>query len=172
MVFRGQSPKPQLDSNRPKSPPLLCLLVRYSAHVMSCDVTLANCISCIIKHLIGTWKKSPPAAKQGKILRLDLSISCNFQQLWFSWQKSSPPPAATQGKILRLDLSLSCNFQQLWFSWQKSALPFSAFYWETQLALHMWNTHGPHTINQNSDSSYLNIFFRLQTLSTFQNTHI
>ena len=34
----------------------------------------------------------PPVAKQGKILRLDLSISCSFQQFWFSWQKSPPLP--------------------------------------------------------------------------------
>ena len=40
-----------------------------------------------------SWGKRPPqAAKQGKHLRLDLSISYNFQQLWFSWQKSPPPP--------------------------------------------------------------------------------
>ena len=49
-----QLAKPQLDANRPKSP--------------------------------------PPAAKQGKIFRLNLSISCDFKQLWFSRQKSPPPP--------------------------------------------------------------------------------
>ena len=59
--------------------------------------------------------------KREKILRLDLSISCNFQQLWLSWQKSAPPWPKRE-KILRLDLSISCNFQQLWFSWQKSPL--------------------------------------------------
>ena len=75
---------------------------------------------------LGTWQKSPcpppPAATQGKILRLDLSVSCNFQQLWISWQKSPPrlPLGPIQGKILRLDLSISCNFKQLWFSCQKS----------------------------------------------------
>ena len=50
---------------------------------------------------------------------MNLSISCNFQQLWFSQQKS-PPPCDHRGKILRMNLSLSCNFHQLWFSWQKS----------------------------------------------------
>ena len=45
--------------------------------------------------------------------------------------------------------------------------PFSAFLWETWLMSHMWNTHGTHTTNLHSDSSYLNIFFRLPTLSTF-----
>ena len=34
------------------------------------------------------------------------------------------------------------------------------------------NTHGPHTTNPHSDSSYPNIFYRIPTLSTFQNTHI
>ena len=144
-TYIGQSPKPQVDSNWLKRhPPLFCLLVRYLAHIVSCDVTLPNHISCIIEHLIWDLAESPPpfqAAKQGKILRLDLSISCNFQQLWFSWQKSQPPS-------------------------------FSAFLWETKLMSHMWNTHGPHTTNPHSDSSYLNIFFRLPTLSTFQNTHI
>ena len=37
--------------------------------------------------------------------------------------------------------------------------PFSAFLWDTRLTSHMWNTHGPHTTNPHSDSSYLNIFF-------------
>ena len=64
----------------------------------------------------------PPAPKQGKILRLDLSISCNFRQLWFSWQKSSLPQHPNKEKFW-LDLSISCNFQQLWFSWQKSPSP-------------------------------------------------
>ena len=41
----------------------------------------------------------PPAmAIQWKIFRLDLSISCNFQQLWFSWQKRSP--SSSQWKFL------------------------------------------------------------------------
>ena len=34
------------------------------------------------------------------------------------------------------------------------------------------HTQGPHTTNPYSDSSYPNIFYRLPTLSTFQNTHI
>ena len=97
---------------------------------MSCDITLPNRISCIIEHLIWTWQKSPTptptVAKQEKILRLDLFISCNFQQHWFSCQKRHPKGA--KRKILRLDLSISCNFQQLWFSWQKSPPPFSPFH--------------------------------------------
>ena len=53
----------------------------------------------------------------------NLSISCNFQQLWISWQW--PDRLWT---FFRLDLSISCNFQQLWFRWQKSPLPHSAFH--------------------------------------------
>ena len=80
-----QQAKPQLAANRPKS-----LLVRYSAHAMSRNVTLPNHISCIIEHLIRDLAEEPlrQAAKQGNILRLGLSISCNFKQLLFSWQKS------------------------------------------------------------------------------------
>ena len=33
----------------------------------------------------------PPPQEQGSFFRLDLSISCNFQQLLFRWQKSPPP---------------------------------------------------------------------------------
>ena len=45
-------------------------------------------------------RKVPPPQwpKREKILRLNLSLSSNFQQLWFSWQKSPPPPAAKEGK--------------------------------------------------------------------------
>ena len=96
-------------------------------------------------------RKAPPHGQRGKKLRLNLSISCNFQQLWFSWQKSPlphtpqqlkreeilrmnlsiwvqlaekhPPPWPKREKILRLNLSILCNFQQLWFSWQKSPPP-------------------------------------------------
>ena len=68
-----------------KSPPLP--FGGYSVHIMWCDITLPNHISCIIEHLTGDL------SKEGKILRLDISISCNFQQLWFSWQKSTPPPS-------------------------------------------------------------------------------
>ena len=42
---------------------------------------------------------SPQQPKREKILRLNLSISCNFQQLWFSWKKIPPPlPAAKEGE--------------------------------------------------------------------------
>ena len=81
---------------------------------------------------------------------LDLSISGNFEQLWFLWQKSPHPSPLDEGNFLywiypfqaissnfgfcgrkapllqdegiffTLDLSISGNFEQLWFLWQKS----------------------------------------------------
>ena len=54
----------------------------------------------------------PPVAKQGKNLRLDLSISCNFQQLWSSWQKSPPPPL----------LACVICVEQPWSSYYRSTL--------------------------------------------------
>ena len=39
---------------------------------------------------------SPQWPKREKNLRLNLSVSCNFLQLWLSWQKS--PPVAKEGK--------------------------------------------------------------------------
>ena len=61
-----------------------------------------------------------PVTRQWMFFRLNLLISCNFQQLWFSWQKSPPPPVARQWNFFRLELSISYQFQQLWFSWQRS----------------------------------------------------
>ena len=95
------------------------LKIVSNACIMSHNVTLWNHISCIIEHLI-----------------TDLA--------------EGPTPQQPNGKFLRLDLSISCNFQ---------------------LTSHVQNTHGPHTINPHSDSSYPNIF-RLPTWSTFQNAHI
>ena len=109
-----------------------------------------------------TWCKPPPPSflPFGEILSSYCHMWHNFTKLYFMhhwtshWgpgRKASPQWPKGE-KILRLGLSFSCNSQQLWFSWQ--------------------NTHGPHTTNPHSDSSYLNIFFRLPTFSTFQNTHI
>ena len=60
----------------------------------------------------------PSVAKRGKILRLDLSISCNFQQLWFSWQKS-PPPC-----LFMRDLACITNVEYPWSPYYKSTLRF------------------------------------------------
>ena len=65
----------------------------------------------------------PPPRMREKIFTLDLSISGNFEQLWFLWQKSPPPPPQDEGNFFTLDLSISGNFEQLWFLWQKSAPP-------------------------------------------------
>ena len=42
-------------------------------------------------------KHLPPPKDEGIFFRLDLSISDNFEQLWFLWQKSPPP--LNEGKI-------------------------------------------------------------------------
>ena len=50
--------------------------------------------------LVFVAEKPPsPRTEEGKNLRLDLSISCNFQQLWFSWQKRPHPSVTEEGKI-------------------------------------------------------------------------
>ena len=38
--------------------------------------------------------EKPPPQDEGKFFYTDLSISGNFKQLWFLWQKSPPPPQA------------------------------------------------------------------------------
>ena len=115
-------------------------------------------------------KAPPPAAKQGKILRLDLSISCNFQQLWFSWQKSPPPQQPNREKFL--DISIPCNFQQLWFSWQKITPSFLSFHERPSLCctcgipmVPILQIHTQIPPIQISSLGY-------QLGSTFQNTHI
>ena len=70
--------------------------------------------------LVFVAEKSP-LQDEGKFLTPDLSISGNFKQLWFSWQKS--PPSKDEGKFLTPDLSISGNFERLWFLWQKSPPP-------------------------------------------------
>ena len=97
-TYVDQSPKPQVGSNWPKNPPLPFLPfgeILGSHHATWC-ITLPKHISLIIEHLIKDLAEKPlppPSCWTGKfIFRLDLSISCNFQQqLWFSWQKSPPP---------------------------------------------------------------------------------
>ena len=43
-------------------------------------------------------RKAPP--DEGKFFTLDLSISGNFQQLWFLWQESTPPPRMREDLFL------------------------------------------------------------------------
>ena len=66
--------------------------------------------------------EKPPPPDEWKIFPLDLSISDNFKQLWFLWQKS-PSPHWMREKFFPLDLSISDNFELLWFLWQKKPLP-------------------------------------------------
>ena len=95
----------------------------------------------------GGRKAPSPSQMREKILTPDISISGNFKQLWFWWQKRSPrwgkkfwhqiypfqailsnfgfggrkdPPPQMRGKFLTPDLSISGNFKQLWFWWQKN----------------------------------------------------
>ena len=42
--------------------------------------------------LVFVAEKPPPPRMRKKRFTLDLSISCNFEQLWFLWQKSHPTP--------------------------------------------------------------------------------
>ena len=76
-----------------KAPPLFCLLVRYSAHVTTHDITSCTDISCITEHHIGDELAEipPPRRLRENFLTSDLSISGNFKQLWFLWQKMPPP---------------------------------------------------------------------------------
>ena len=113
-----QQAKLQLDANQPNSPPLFCLLVRYSAHILSHDVTLLNHILCIIEHLIVDLAEEPPppSSQTGKNSEIGsihfITISSNFG----SAGRKVPPSPAKQRKVLRLDLSISCNSEQLWFA--------------------------------------------------------
>ena len=77
-----------------------------------------------------TAGRKAPSPDEGKFLTLDLSISGNFQQLWFLWQKSPPPPYMREN-FLTLDISFSGNFQQLWFLWQKSPPPHEGKFFDT-----------------------------------------
>ena len=97
--------------------------------------------------LVLVAEKPPPPKIKDNFLTPDLSISGNFKQLWFWWQKSpppmkenfwhqiypfqaissnfglggrNPPPPRMKEIFLTQDLSISGNFKQLWFCWQKS----------------------------------------------------
>ena len=97
-------------------------------------------------------KDPPPPQDEGFFFTLDLSISGNFEQLWFLWQKSpypsqdegiflhwiypfqailsnfgfcgrKAPPSQDERIFFTLDLSISGNFEQLWLLLQKSPPP-------------------------------------------------
>ena len=60
--------------------------------------------------LVFGGRKVPPR-KREHFLKLDLSISCNFQQLWLLVaEKPPPPPPRNRENFFRLDLSISWQF--------------------------------------------------------------
>ena len=82
-----------------KAPPLFCLLVRYLAHVAAHDVTSQTDILCITEYHIGDeLAEKPPPQDEQNFLTSDLSISGNFEQLWFCGRKGPPPPPPGWGK--------------------------------------------------------------------------
>ena len=54
--------------------------------------------------------EKPPSRMKENFLTSDLSISGNFEQLWFLWQKSPPPPK-DEGKFFDIR---SIHFRQFW----------------------------------------------------------
>ena len=113
----------------------------------------------------GGRKAPSPSQMREKFLTPDISISGNFKQLWFWWQKS--PSTSRWGKnfwhqiypfqailsnfgfggrkdhpcrwgenFLTPDLSISGNFKQLWFWWQKSPHPtWGKNFWTPDLSI-------------------------------------
>ena len=71
------------------------------------------------------WAEKPPPPKDERKFFdfMDLSISSNFEQLWFLWQKSPPPLPGLRENFLTPDLSISGISSigyQLWSTlWQK-----------------------------------------------------
>ena len=112
-----------------------------------------------------TWQKSPLIMQHG--ITLPNCIPHIIEHV----MNSDLAEKAPEEKILWLDLSISCNFQQVWFRWQKRP-PFLPFYERPSLHCTWRIPMVPILQNPHSDSSYLNIFYRLPTLSTFQNTYI
>ena len=86
-----------------KAPPsLFYFLVRYSARVMWCDITLPNHISCITEHLIRDRQKSPPPPPVTKDGKHSETGSVHFIQFPATLvqlaEKKPPPSAAKEGK--------------------------------------------------------------------------
>ena len=111
-----------------------------------------NPFHAISRNFASAGRQVPPYSNRKIVFRLDLSMSFNFKQLEFSWQKSPPPrnreifldwiypfhailsnfaPAGRKAPIPNRKISfktgsihfmISCNFKQLCFSCQKSPL--------------------------------------------------
>ena len=172
-----------------KAPLLFCLLVILSSrHVM-----WHNFAKLYFMHHLGPGRKAPQWPNREKFWDCIYpfhAISSNFGS---AGRKGPPPPPSSQtGKnsetwsiyFMQFPATLvqlaesshpvakrknsetaSIHFMQfpatLGSAGRKAI--FSAFLWETWLMSHMSNTHGPHTTNPHSESSYPNIFFRLPT---------
>ena len=155
-------------------------------------ITLPNCIPYITEHVINSdlAEKAPPPRKNS--CDMDLSISCNLPAtlvqlaekppppikkfcgscfMQFQWLgRKAPPP---RGKNSEPGSFHFMQFPATLVQLAEKAPPFSAFSWET------CNSHCTCRIPMvlilqihTQDSSYPNIFYRLPTLSTFENNHI
>ena len=95
-----------------KPPPLPPRIENFWLQIYPFQAILSNVGFC--------GRKAPLHQDEGNCLTSDLSISGNFEQLWFLWQKSPPPPPGW-GKNFWLQIypsqSISSNFG---FLWQKS----------------------------------------------------
>ena len=80
--------------------------------------------------LVFVAEKPPPLPPRMRenFLTSDLSISGNFEWLWFLWQKTPPPPM--RENFLTSDWSISGNLEQLWFLWQKRPPPYEGKYFD------------------------------------------
>ena len=70
--------------------------------------------------LVCVAEKPPPPRMRENFLTPDLSISGNFEQLWFCGRKAPP---RMRENFLTPDISISGNFEQLWFCGRKSPPP-------------------------------------------------
>ena len=98
----GRKPPPHHPQNRE-------LFYTGSIHFMQFQATLLQLV-----------EKYPPQ-EQGKFFRMDLSISCNFKQLCFSWQKV--PSLEEQGNFLDWIYPFHAILSNFGFRWQKSPPP-------------------------------------------------
>ena len=69
----------------------------------------------------GYCGRKAPLQDEGIFFTLDLSISGNFKQLWFLWQKSPPPPM--REIFLHWIYPFQVISSNFGFLWQKSATP-------------------------------------------------
>ena len=161
-------------ANRPKSPPPSFLPfgeIPSSYHMMWCNFAAEPYIMhhWTLHWWLGRKAPAPKVAKQAKFFRLNLSISCNFQQLWVQLAER-PPRGGQTGKIF-LDWiypfhAISSNFG---FSWQKSPPPTDG---KRPSSCHTWRIPMVPILQIHTQIPPIRISYRIPTLSTFQNTHI